>query len=299
MGSLLPSKRVEYPGVSYQIELVGPERAGLFLKNNPNNRNLNEKRATELSHAILRGEWEFNGDAIRISVTGKLLDGQHRCRAVVKAGMAVPMLVVYGIADGSMLTIDIGAKRTLSNMLQIRGHKDTARLANAGGWLYRLMAGPVDIRGYTQPTPTQLTNLLEMWPSLYDSLRLYSGKNFRAMCGNPPVPYLSAMHAITRRTMGSESDEFARQVTTGIGACTTVATLRNYYVSSRPDGQRARYARTSAHAGKRWYPVLMTVKCWNAYVAGRDLTKLTYRGGKFPRIIGGVDWQRAFPGTVD
>lgn len=296
MGAFQPGAPVKIDGITYQIEILTPDRAELLLKNNPNNRNLNKPRARALSHAILRGEWDFNGDAIRVSMTGELMDGQHRCAGIVMAGIGVPVLMVYGIGDSAMLTMDIGAKRTLANMLQVRGFKDTAQLANTGGWLFRFLAGPTDIKVRAVPTPTQLVDILDAWPGLYDSVRAYGVLSFRQACGNAPRAPLAALHTLTSREFPQQTEDFAKQMTTGIGACTTVATMRSYYSAIRGDDGPLR-TRQGAYASKSWYSILMAVKSWNAFISGRDLTRLTYRGGPFPEIIGGVKWANTYPGT--
>jgi len=58
--------------------IITPEIAAAMLETNTMNRPLSMPHVRKLSDALLRGEWVVNGDAIRISSNGFLIDGQHR-----------------------------------------------------------------------------------------------------------------------------------------------------------------------------------------------------------------------------
>lgn len=82
------------------IETVGPERAAELLKTNTSNyRNLNAGRVNAYASDMKNGKWEFNGEAVKISKSGVLKDGQHRLAAIVKSGVSVQMLIIYGVDD--------------------------------------------------------------------------------------------------------------------------------------------------------------------------------------------------------
>lgn len=98
-----------------------PQLANKFLANNPNNRRLSESRARKLADAILRGEWKFNGESIIVANDGSLLDGQHRCRAVVLADTSIQILLVEGIEKSAFTTIDIGEKRSAGQIFEMQG----------------------------------------------------------------------------------------------------------------------------------------------------------------------------------
>jgi hypothetical protein len=101
-----------------QITLT-PALAQMLLEKNPNNRRLSEQRAIHLANAIRRGEWQLNGESVIVSEDGSLLDGQHRCRAVVIAEMAIPVILVEGVPSKAFTTIDIGEKRSIGQIFQI------------------------------------------------------------------------------------------------------------------------------------------------------------------------------------
>lgn len=103
-----------------QIVTMTPKEAATLLKANTNNRRVKEKQVNILARAIEAGDWVLNGDAIRVSADGQLLDGQHRLAAIVKANKAVPTVLFTGAIQDDQMTMDIGTARTFSDVLQMK-----------------------------------------------------------------------------------------------------------------------------------------------------------------------------------
>lgn len=107
--------------VGVNVELVTPGKAARWLVRNVNNRRLNEKMVDRLARDIQESRWVFNGESIKFDKTGKLVDGQHRLAAVVKAQRAAPMLVVTNLDELAQQTVDIGATRTVGQIAAMAG----------------------------------------------------------------------------------------------------------------------------------------------------------------------------------
>lgn len=107
------------------IVVVTADLAREWLSRNTHNRRVNETYVSTLAEAMTRGEFQFNGDAIRLSATGTLLDGQHRLCAVVRTGIAIRQVVVRGLAVDAQVTMDRQHKRTLGHHLDIMGEART------------------------------------------------------------------------------------------------------------------------------------------------------------------------------
>src|SRR5882724_1512617 len=86
--------------------LLTPEEAVRMLEYNHLNRPLNDQHVKRIAAQIIDGKWEFNGDTIKFSEDGDILDGQHRLWAVVEAKMAVETVIVRGIQKKAFATID-------------------------------------------------------------------------------------------------------------------------------------------------------------------------------------------------
>lgn len=113
------------------IETITPERARELLALNTNNRKINLAVVKRLEEAMKKGHWVFNGDAIRISKSGKLLDGQHRLTAVVGSGITCQMMVISDLPDSVFTTIDTGRQRTVADMIDIEHIKNACVTAGA------------------------------------------------------------------------------------------------------------------------------------------------------------------------
>lgn len=110
-------------------QTVTPEIAKGYLEQNTHNRPLSEIRVRQMAEQMRRGEWRLNGDALRFSADGRLLDGQHRLAAIAASGISQPTLVVTGLEDSCFDTIDTGATRKVGDLLALKGVKNAATAA--------------------------------------------------------------------------------------------------------------------------------------------------------------------------
>jgi hypothetical protein len=116
--------------LSTKVITVTPGMAKEWLDTaNIHNRKLRAGLVSAMTRDMLNGNFHFNGDSIRFSADGTLLDGQHRLTALVAAGVSAKMLIVEGLAPQTQDTIDRGAKRTYSDQLMLRGEENTSTLA--------------------------------------------------------------------------------------------------------------------------------------------------------------------------
>jgi hypothetical protein len=103
--------------ISVSVETITPSIAKKMLEGNVDNRKLRKFRVEQYADAIRRGMWDIQNDAITISKTGRLLNGQHRLSAIVEANTAVQCLVLRGVDDSTFATIDSGLARTANDAL--------------------------------------------------------------------------------------------------------------------------------------------------------------------------------------
>ncbi|KAF7277615.1 hypothetical protein GWI33_002970, partial [Rhynchophorus ferrugineus] len=85
------------PQIAAQVETITPDLARQYLAFNTHNRNVRSYRVKGYAADMRDGRWTLNGEAIKFSADGTLLDGQHRLQAVIEADVAVQMLVVRGV----------------------------------------------------------------------------------------------------------------------------------------------------------------------------------------------------------
>lgn len=90
--------------------LVTPKLAEKFLATMGAQRRLSIKNVEMLAAAIMRNEWRLKNDGLAFDENGKLVDGQHRLKAVILAGKAVLMNIFYGLDPAATTMIDSGIR---------------------------------------------------------------------------------------------------------------------------------------------------------------------------------------------
>lgn len=173
--------------VTINIETITPAMAAAMLDYNPNNRRIRRNVVLLYARHMERGNWQMNGDAIRISDSGALLDGQHRLSAVVKSGVPLRTVVMRGMSADVQATIDGGAKRQHGDRLQMRGVQNATHVSAC----LRIMAGLATGEGrLVKVTPSDLDEVLAAHPGIVDVVSTYK-KAFLGMDNT-----LSAYHYI-------------------------------------------------------------------------------------------------------
>lgn len=105
---------------------VTAAQADTWLRNNTDNRRLRTPIVEAYAADMLAGRWLFAGDAIRFDTDGRLVDGQHRCAAVILAAetdptVVIPMLVIRGLSPAAQAVMDSGISRNAADHLARHG----------------------------------------------------------------------------------------------------------------------------------------------------------------------------------
>ena len=133
---------------SFDVETITPEKAvEILAKCNRGNRKLRPGTVARYSRMMALGEWRLSPEAIVISRTGRLLNGQHRLSAVVQSGVPVRFMTIRGPEDDVFSVLDRGAVRTTSDALNSdKRETEVARLvAVMGGLDARIKPNDPDI----------------------------------------------------------------------------------------------------------------------------------------------------------
>lgn len=120
----------------FEVVNVTPEIAAGFLCKNDGNRKLREHRAAVLARAILEGKWKLTHQPAAISKRGRLLDGQHRFRAICLANKTVEMVIAYDVPEDVFAILDSGMPRRMFERL--RSNPSHTKIVHS---MFRLMVG--------------------------------------------------------------------------------------------------------------------------------------------------------------
>jgi hypothetical protein len=159
--------------VKIEEKILTPVDAAKLLANVGPQRKRVRSRVANLASAIKRGEWIPDGNPIRISADGLLLDGQHRLAAIVEAGIAVPVILLTGLPAESQLVMDSGKSRSFAEYLSIRDVQNHIQIAATTTLLWNYDHGVFTWRGdwFARPLPTH-QQLWELYQKRHEEIRL-------------------------------------------------------------------------------------------------------------------------------
>lgn len=98
---------------------IHPEQAKKWIdETNVGNRNMRITHIDYLVRQILIGNFILTGATIAFDAMGRLIDGQHRLMACIKAGMAIEAFVVRGLSEKAYEATDQNLIRTIQDVTQ-------------------------------------------------------------------------------------------------------------------------------------------------------------------------------------
>lgn len=251
-----------------QRTVITPDMARELLSYNTHNRRSRSRVVSAYAADMIAGTWRWNGESIKFGKDGVLLDGQHRLLAVIEADVPVSMLVIRGLEADTQETIDGGAKRKFSDLLQLRGETNFTSLAAITRAVNTWEAGFRRIGANYAPTHSQLLLTLEKYPWLreiaHDVAKVAKG------CGLTPT-----VSGLCWWLFAQLDDDDAR-----------------FFFDRLADGQylqqgdavyelRRAIKSTESVRGERSavYMTAITIKAWNAFRDGKPVGQLKFRPG--------------------
>jgi hypothetical protein len=281
-----------------EVETITPARAKELLGVNTHNRHVKDRHVATLAASIERGDWQLNGEMIRLDTKGNLIDGQHRLLAVVKANKSIKSFVGTGFPVGSQETLDTGKARTLSDVLKLRGEANYAALGAAARkvWAYERYGLPLIVGSHRAPTIQEAIETIERHPGLRNSTDLIGGSGrLREVRGEPgyggtrasklmEISAVIALHYLMALADEDDANAFWEGVGSGVNLEATDPryVLRERLIKELDDPSGGIHAKIK---------VVFAVRAWNAWQAGESVTRFVFKAGgarpdRFPRIYG-------------
>jgi hypothetical protein len=278
------SARAAEPKMQVSTRRVGPQEAETYLRTQARNRRLRQTHLQWLAGAMRRGEWEQNGEAIKFDWNGQLRDGQHRLQAIVESGVVLELLVVEGLRPEAQETMDTGARRNMSDVLALRGERNTAMLAATLGVLWRIQEDVLrkldSGGGAVRSTPKELLKLLEQEPEIRNFLQQGRAVSERVQI---PASLAAAFWYVFNRIDAEDADKFFHSLKSGedLSEGDPIFALRRFLERERQSSRILPRYRTAG----------MIVKAWNSWRRGETVRAISFRAGganaeDFPGIDG-------------
>jgi hypothetical protein len=152
------------------IVIIYPHEAKQILEERFPNRSLRQDAVVYYSRLMKSGKFLFNGEPLVFSDTGKLMDGQHRLRALIDADKPQVFLVMFGIPEDAFPTFDNGRKRTHVDAGNIANLNDSVLVMGGAQRLYSWATNDLDTASHN-PSPSECLKIIEAHPQLIESAR--------------------------------------------------------------------------------------------------------------------------------
>jgi hypothetical protein len=262
-------------GLRSKTVTLDPGLAKELLASQSHNRTIKRDLVDGLARDIKEGRWELNAQPILIDSEGHLGDGQHRYLAVIKAEVAVPVVVTFGIAPTAFTTLDSGRSRTPSDVLFISGEKSTGYLSRALNLISLDKHGSMRKNRWSESaTNSEREQLLEEHPEIRDSVQRCEKAKGVISAGT-----LAYVHWRGHQIAPQAADDFVDALATGA----------NLPVDNPAHVLREMLLKNKVNRRKKLQgPAVLAyvIKAFNAFAKGESMRKLTLRPTDgFPEFV--------------
>jgi hypothetical protein len=259
--------------------LVTPADAKVILQYNWGNKPLRKHHIKRLVENIKAGFWVYNGDPVRFATTGRLLDGQHRCYAIIESGIALEMLLLTGLQESVFSSIDTdGLARTRGDIVSQLGGKYCSTAACAVPLIYSHLTN----RGWSKNSIP-----IRLFQDLYIQYReqgLETSAQHAVRWTRsgllPPSIYTSLHYLFSLNGFGDAATNYFDLLTTGadLKSDSILFLLRETIIKNM------------ANSTKKLSPQVLSaiiIKVWNNYNLGRPMKLMRWSPGaeEYPTIF--------------
>ncbi len=259
-----------FENVVVSIREITPANAAKILDSkNTSNRNISKGKVAEYVNAMKNGEWLFNGDSIRISSDGILLDGQHRLTALAKSGINQHFVIIENMQKEVGLTIDVGKVRSGGDVLAMEaGVGLNAAAAISGGIkiFHKHNTGKsMNDSGSGKLTNVQIVEKYRENKELVNSCYEWMDANVSKQRAILSKSEMIGLLMILSSADNDDCYSFAEMVFCGLGISElcSQSLLRDYLLSCKVKS-------TKSTQPQRLHTV---IKVWNSVRAGREIKK--------------------------
>lgn len=272
--------------VKHEIVTLTPEMAQRLLESSPGNRQLRRRQVESYARQMREGKWKLNGQPIVLDDRDRLMQGHHRCHAVLQSGCSIETLLVRGIASEARETQDQMIAWSCVDVLVDRGEHHAKHLAPVlqlvDIWVRSRDGVSLERAKWMSRPPAELIGLLD-GP---DGNRIRAGaelsSRLRIAAGMLTSSVLGFLWWALSQVDEEEAREFLEAIETGanLPPQSPILALRRRLVPSQSGRRIPRFERLA-----------LAIKAWNAWRAktGRRVVRIRRAGPRregFPEIAG-------------
>lgn len=266
------------------VETITPQIAEQYLSTNvANQRQVKKRVVANFARDMQRGKWQLNMQPIAFDQAGQLIDGQHRLLACIKAGVPFQTAVSRGVQNEAFYTFDVGAPRTVKNLLEIEGVQDRAHIASAARILHAYEQHAMGVIDFHTAMHSGLLSRTEQLEFINQRLTELQAANLaitskRVLKGLLPLSWANVLFVIFHRIDVVLAESFFETLASGANLRENdpIYVLRQRLVSMAASRTRSEYMHEI---------LAMTIKTWNRVRKGEKAKILVYKpnsGESFP-----------------
>jgi len=156
---------------------VTPDIARVWLLTNTGNRSPRAAHIAALARDIVAGRWRLTHQGIAFSADGRLIDGQHRLQAIIKADRPATLMVFLGIHDDMFGALDRGAVRSVRDEIGM-----SAAWVDPIGTMVRIL-----LTGETKKvTPTDVREMMDAF-NAEQTIMMHTFSSYAPGRSNAPI----------------------------------------------------------------------------------------------------------------
>jgi len=197
--------------IRLQFETITPERAEDLLGTTIGNRGTGLTQVARFTRAMTAGQWILECSPIRISDTGKLIDGHHRLEGVIASGVAQEFLVMYGLPEEVFIALDQNKTRSTKDTFAVAGETNASYLGAAIKHLWRFINS---VEHRSACSNVEAAVLLDKHPNIRDSLLVATELGNQI---HSPIGVMTAVHYVITSSDAKKSNDFFNGLLYGIG----------------------------------------------------------------------------------
>lgn len=256
--------------MNVQRKLITPELAAKLLKANVKNRRPKRNVVLKYAKDMIEGRWKVDTyELIKISKTDKILDGQHRLMAVVKANIPIYFHIVYGLEDSVFDVLDTGSVRNATDVFKINGIPLDSTLPSVIGFYYNLKDGGTT-KGqnvHIRKTNAELLEIYLLNPEYWQHIGHRAHSLYHSFAKILPPSHIGGFIAFFNDFNSDDSEEFMNQLCTGSNIKIEIINiLRNKLITEK----------ISVHKLNVTTKIAFIIKSWNAYRMKINIKILKY-----------------------
>lgn len=254
-------------------EFITPKIASTWYPAlNEKNRPLSLERVRIMADDMRHGRWKLNGETIKFSNEGKLIDGQHRLAAVIESGVSIHCLICRDVHISTFETIDTGKKRSAGDVIGMLGEDYHTQTASTLGVIEDILTQSYQFHG--RITNSRIKEMFEQFPEVRNSVKRVHDKQKLVF---PSL--LMGLDYLFRQVNPEAAEKFLNDFLSGAGLAfdDPVHVLRERLMRNKM---------ASAKMPKKPMAALI-IKAFNSRLKGTLVDRLTFGAEeKFPKILG-------------